>query len=179
MNEQLTPIETVDAMRKIGYEGYSTAIHSMANNPERYGISITPIASARLKAAMMPPHNSTVDVADAIKMYEAGSTYREVADKYGVSKQYIHQLLAPSNIRKNNTDLERIKFKGFYDYFKRTDTSYAAFARYCGLGSRASHNAFQQLMKNEKCDARFTVGQMLAMCKETNCTLTELFELRK
>lgn len=61
-------------------------------------------------------------VANYVILREEGKSYQEIADIYNVSKQSVEQALRKfevtfGRVRKNNTNIERIAYKGLYNFF--------------------------------------------------------------
>lgn len=61
-------------------------------------------------------------VEEMARMKNNGATYKEIADFYGLSKQRVYQLLhsvsTTNNPRGKHLEIQNIKYKGAYEYFR-------------------------------------------------------------
>lgn len=62
-------------------------------------------------------------MSEIIEKRKNGATYQEIADAVGISKQRVHRIMLKNSpemkgMRRNHFDIERIIYKGIYDYFK-------------------------------------------------------------
>lgn len=117
-------------------------------------------------------------------MREHGHTYQEIGEKYGVSRQCVHRKMkdyerALKGIRGQKFDINRIVFKGMYDYFAD---------HYAETMNSFSHKIYgyedgPNLIKlrnfiTGKQNTRFSIGQIKLMCAITGKTFEELFKER-
>lgn len=83
---------------------------------------------------------------EIVKLRENGLSYDEIGQKYGVSRQRIYQIVkvaGADRIRKNNTNIERIVYKGVYEFMKdNSNISYASLSRAIGISNSSVFFAF-------------------------------------
>lgn len=111
---------------------------------------------------------------------EQGLTYQEIADRCGISKQRVHQLIGKA--RKNNADVEKIVYKGIYDFMiQHPNISFSTLYR-TTISQSASENdikAFRRFLTNTTDKAnKLTIGQIKRLIKLTGKSFEELFERR-
>lgn len=104
----------------------------------------------------------------SIEMRNEGKTYKEIADNFGFTKQYIYQIIGRK--RKCSNLLNNLKYKGLKKYFTDNDLSFSNFERICNIGKGKIFN----LCKCEK--SKFNIEQIKNMEKITGMTFDELFE---
>lgn len=110
---------------------------------------------------------------------EQGLTYQEIADRCGISKQRVHQIIGV--VRKNNVDIESIVYKGIYDYMKENSkitysTLYSKIS-----GGNSSENAiknFRVFLHNSADEGKLNIKQIKRLIKLTGKSFEELFERR-
>lgn len=110
---------------------------------------------------------------------EQGLTYQEIADRCGISKQRVHQIIG--RVRKNNVDIESIVYKGVYDYMKENSqitysTLYSKIS-----GGNCSKNAiknFRVFLHNSADEGKLNIKQIKRLIKLTGKSFEELFERR-
>lgn len=120
-----------------------------------------------------------------IDMRENGATYQEIADAVGISKQRVHQIMLKNfpemkGMRRNHFDIERIIYKGIYDYFKSHPyESLASFIRkiYGHYGNEAKK--IKGFITGASNKTFYTVSQIQRMCEITGSSFEELFALRE
>ena len=57
-----------------------------------------------------------------IDLRNEGKTYAEIGEIFGVSRQRVHQVVGTERVRKCNCDIERIKYKGLYEFMQENPT---------------------------------------------------------
>lgn len=110
---------------------------------------------------------------------EQGLTYQEIADRCGISKQRVHQIIGV--VRKNNVGIESIVYKGIYDYMKENSkitysTLYSKIS-----GGNSSENAiknFRVFLHNSADEGKLNIKQIKRLIKLTGKSFEELFERR-
>lgn len=127
----------------------------------------------------------TIKIAHFIVLREQGKTYQEIGDIYGVSKQCVEQSIKSfeircnSRVRKNNYDIEKIMYRGVYDFFKNDNTMTASklTRMIYGYSSSDISSRIMKLFKGES--ARTTIEEITKLIEVTGKSFEELFELRK
>lgn len=114
-----------------------------------------------------------------IEYRNQGKTFKEIGEIFGVSKQRVYQVCGKA--RKYNAEIEKIRFKGIYEFFKENPKiSYGTLARvfYGGSVTKCKANAFYQTITSCTDKIHFTISGIKRLSKYTNKTFEELFELR-
>lgn len=108
---------------------------------------------------------------------------KEIAEIAGVSHQRICEILKTNNARKNSVNIEKIRFRGFYEFMRDNPReTYTTLAK----------AMYGRSVTNDKCSTlrlaltnvtsgdkiRLTVGQIKRLEKYTRKPFAELFELR-
>lgn len=127
----------------------------------------------------------TIKIAHFIVLREQGKTYQEIGDIYGVSKQCVEQSIkgfeirCNSRVRKDNYDIEKIMYRGVYDFFKNDNTMTASKLTRMIYGHSSSDisSRIMRLFKGES--ARTTIEEITKLIEVTDKSFEELFELRK
>lgn len=116
---------------------------------------------------------------EIIKLRENGLSYDEIGQKYGVSRQRIYQIVkvaGADRIRKNNTNIERIVYKGVYEFMKdNSNVSYASLSRAIGI---SNSSVFQRFLQSTSDNGRPTIRQIKKLIEITGKSFEELFERR-
>lgn len=124
-------------------------------------------------------------IAHFIVLREQGKTYQEIADMHGVSKQCVEQSIKSfeircnSRVRKDNYDIEKIMYRGVYDFFKNDNTMTASklTRMIYGYSSNDISSRITRLFKGES--ARTTIEEITKLIEITGKPFEELFELRE
>lgn len=117
---------------------------------------------------------------EMIKLRERGLSYQKIADIYHISKQRVHQIIGKERVRKNNTDIERIVYKGIYDFMKENPTiSYSALLRKIrGCETANQVKNFSSFLKNSNDKSRLSILEIKRLIEFTGKSFEELFERR-
>ncbi len=73
------------------------------------------------------------DRAEAYFMRLEGSTYQEIADKFGVTKQHVQHILTGVCERSPRRGLDTVVFPSIRNYMEEKELTFAALSRLCGL----------------------------------------------
>lgn len=115
-----------------------------------------------------------------IEMRRDGATYQEIGEKFGVSKQYVHELIGKVRKRKDTADLEKIIFEGIYQLFKNDECmSYRKLATIIyGRRVEISHqNTVYQFVTGKR-DSMLKIRQIKNILNYTGKSFEEVFKLR-
>lgn len=118
---------------------------------------------------------SKINVQEAIEMRENGASLQEIGDRYGVTRERVRQLIG-NKVRKGNTQIQRIKYRGLRRYFEENNVSYAYFARKIGT-SAGKIDTLSNFISDPSKGARFSIEQIKLMCQVTGQTFEQLFEI--
>lgn len=116
---------------------------------------------------------------EIIKLRNQGKTFKEIGKIFGVSKQRVYQVCGKA--RKFNSEIEKIRFKGIYEFLKENPKiSFGTLARvwYGGSPTRNQVCQFGKKLKAHSDNIQCTVGSIKRLTKYTNKTFEELFEIR-
>ena len=80
------------------------------------------------------------DKIEVFKMRLDGFTYQEIAEKYGVSRQYINQMLQNVISEKRNKALNKIVYPNIANWLKDNERSISEFAIRVGIKRSALYN---------------------------------------
>lgn len=128
---------------------------------------------------------NTLRALEMKKLHDAGLTHQQIADKYGISRASVGQTIRRvshkklSSLRGRKINIEKIKYKHIYEYFKTNiDESCSSLATKV-LGYSAAGGAVKMFnfIYGEH-DVHFTVSQMRALCDTIGVTFEELLEER-
>ena len=73
------------------------------------------------------------DKIEVFKMRLDGFTYQEIAEKFGVSKQYINQMLQSAIGERRNKTLDKIVYPNIANWLKNNECSISEFAIRVGI----------------------------------------------
>ena len=112
-----------------------------------------------------------------------GKTYREIAEIFHCSKQWVYQCEKKAGrTKKNERDIERIRFQGVYDLFKRDDKmTFQKLQRMLSNGHNEA-NLYQRFRlfltgKNDSC--LVTINNIRNLIEASGMTFEELFKERE
>lgn len=121
-----------------------------------------------------------MDVREMIEMKTSGNaTFQEIGNFCGISRQAVKQRIDVYNNklekRRKELPLEKIKYKGFYDYFlKNPDITVGKFAqKVFGYGNYKTKMISFLLGES---NATFTISQMIKMCEIVGKPFEEIFQ---
>lgn len=115
------------------------------------------------------------DVAEMKRMRNCGWTYQQIADYFGVSKQYVHQLI-PGNRRKEDY-YEQIPYKGLYKLFQNKSLTVPKFC--ATVFHHHGHTFVSQMTRFiSGGDSRISISQIRKILDYCNCSFEEVFALR-
>ena len=121
-----------------------------------------------------------MDIKDMVTMRTLNnSTFQEIGNSCGISRQAAKQRIDTYNSRlekrKKELPLEKIKYKGFYDYFlKNPDVTVGNFAqKVFGYGGYKAKMVSFLLGES---NATFTISQMIKMCDIIGKPFEEIFQ---
>ncbi len=115
---------------------------------------------------------------EIVELRNQGKTFKEIGEIFGVSKQRIYQVIG--KVRRYNTEIEKIHFKGIYEFLKENPKiSYGTLARvfYGGYVTKNQVNTFMGKLRGSD-QVQCTIGSIKRLTKYTNKTFEELFEIR-
>ena len=119
---------------------------------------------------------------EMIQLREEGKTLDEIAQLAGITRQRVGQYMDKFNVRKGSVNIEKIRYKGIYEFMKENPgVSYAQLARaiYGGATTNAKCNDLIRKFAGERSDCiHFTVAQLKRLIKYTHKSFEELFTLR-
>ena len=132
----------------------------------------------------MPETKCKLTKMEIIRLREEGLTYDQIAEAAGVSRQRVQQVVNVYRPRKKSVDIEKIRFKGFYEFMRDNPTvSYAMLAK--AMYNKPITNALSNTLLMTLTDGstsgdkiRLTVGQVRRLTAFTGKTFEELFTLR-
>ena len=107
----------------------------------------------------------------AMEMFEMrldGATYQEIADKYGITRQCVHQILGYTPKMFN---LEFVAYKGLRKWMAENGIGVGSFQKIISPSSRANGRAKEKLSGT----TQFKLKEIIAIIKESGLTFEELF----
>lgn len=120
-----------------------------------------------------------IDKEKVCQMRADGATYREIGEKFSVSKQYVEQIVRKQRVRKQSTDMEKIPYEGLYNWLKEhPEITFPALTRIMFNDSNKNlHAAVLSFVhgRNSKISKRAYDRLMAA----TGMTYEQLFKLRE
>lgn len=123
---------------------------------------------------------------EMIALREAGKTYREIAELFGISKQYVYILISKScnrvdPARKCDVDIENIVYEGIYDFFandhKMTITKFARIAFGHKHICKAQRERVRRFIYNYG-EARLSVQNIKNICEYIGEPFEHVFKLK-
>ena len=114
-----------------------------------------------------------------IEYRNQGKTFKEIGEIFGVSKQRVYQVCGSA--RRFNSEIEKIRFKGIYEFLKENQKiSYATLARvfYGSTQKRNLVSRFNKILTAKSDNIHCTIGSIKRLTQYTNKTFEELFEIR-
>ena len=121
-----------------------------------------------------------VDKEKALQMRRDGATLKEIGNTFGVSGEYIRQILKHQvRNRKNTTDMEKIAYEGIYNWLManpKLTFPYVARVMF-GHTSGGYTNVAMNFMQGKNC--RISKQAYDRLMAATGLTYEELFKLRE
>ena len=124
------------------------------------------------------------DIANVVILREQGKTYQEIADVYGVSRQYVSQLINKfemsfGRVRKGDAKIEKIVFSGIYDFF--IEHPELTLSKFCKLiyerdTCPSERNTIENFVKGT--DTRITIKRINKIIEIIGKPYDEIFKLR-
>ena len=120
---------------------------------------------------------------EMLEMRVSGATFQEIANKYGVSRQAVHQTLnsymARLQGKRYALDVDKIIYKGIAEWFlenpNESITSFSKRVLGCDSGQRSGAIKRGLIGENE---TYFTINQIKKICEVVGKPFEEVFELR-
>lgn len=126
----------------------------------------------------------TTDNKTMYEMLQSGSTYQEIADLYGISKQAVHQRVYRhkrklDGIRGRHFDIDKIVYKGIYDWFQEhfDESLSSLILKVYGHKNNAAVTKFRGFLVGNH-DTHFKTEHIKRLCELTGKTYEDLFERR-
>ena len=128
---------------------------------------------------------------EMVALREAGKTYREIGELFGVSLQYVFRIISESDkgkdsvrviVRKGSLDIEKIAYEGIYNLFvsdcKMTVTKFARIALGIQMVNPSQRELIRRFIFNYS-DARLSVRNISNICRYIGEPFERVFEVRK
>lgn len=110
---------------------------------------------------------------EMVNYRRCGFTYREIGERMGVSGQYVYQCIG-RRFKGNLAEIKRIKLR---EWFRKTQMSVPAFCTHVfGTVNATLKNKMHNFLRGGQGE-KFTVNNIVNMCKLTGLSLEELAEL--
>lgn len=120
-----------------------------------------------------------ISTKEVFEMRKAGMTYKAIADRYGVSRQYIQQVAPASVARKSHAEIETIPYKGIYQFLKENPRlSLVGFYRAITGGAYRNSTERVRNVIHGREDCRLSITEIRRLLEITGMTFDELFEKR-
>lgn len=119
------------------------------------------------------------NVNQMIEMRKQGKSYIEIGEKFGISRQRVHQLLG-GRVRKDSVNIEKIKYVGIYELFQNDPSmTYARLTRImCNTSDETIKERIRRVVqRSEQCT--LTINEINNLIAYTGKTFEELFEVRR
>lgn len=120
-----------------------------------------------------------VDIDDAVQMRLDGSTFQEIGQKYGVSRQAVFDLFARHRItpRRYTRIYQNIPYKGLRDFVQANPNMSLSALTYliCGSAGKAAVERTRRLLKG--CDCTLSLSQIRRLESKSGMSFDELFAL--
>ncbi len=113
---------------------------------------------------------------EAFTMRVDGLSYEEIANKYGVSKQYIYQELC-ENTKKGN--IKGVIYPNLADWLEREDISTQKFAEIIGAKANSSSNKSLISRRKLRGESLFNIREIKRILRYTGMTFEECFAERE
>lgn len=117
-------------------------------------------------------------------LHEQGTTYQAIADICGISRQAVHQKVhrhkrRVDGIRGHHFDIEKIVYKGVYDWFREhfDESIYSLCTKVYGCNCGNRHTTIRDFLKGEH-NTYFTIEQIKRLCEIVGKPFEEVFERR-
>ena len=117
---------------------------------------------------------------EMIVLREQGLNYQQIGEIYHISRQGVHAIIGKENARKNITDVERIVYKGIYDYMME-NPKLSFRGLYKKISSGYTENQmrhFSSFLQNPTDFGKLTISQIKKLIELTGKSFEELFERR-
>lgn len=125
---------------------------------------------------------------EMIALREAGKTYREIGERFGVSLQYAYRVItnpdsrARVRVRKGSVDIEKIAYEGIYNLFasdyKMTFTQFARIALGVKNPNHQQRERIRWFVYNYS-DAKVSVRNIRNICEYIGEPFERVFKVRK
>lgn len=121
-----------------------------------------------------------------LELRRQGMTFKEIGQTLGLSKQRVWEILKrygaveDGRTRKDSVDIEKIRFQGIYDMFKRdVSLTFDKLARRTMEHNRASTARLRRFAVGEYENPHFTFHQIKRLLEYSGMTFEELFKERE
>lgn len=122
-----------------------------------------------------------------IALRKAGKTYREIAELFGISKQYVYDIVSSScdrgdPARRFDVDVENIVYEGIYALFANDyKMTISKFARIVFNNKRAYHSQIEQIRRfiYNYGDVKLTVQDIRNICEYIGEPFERVFKVRR
>lgn len=124
---------------------------------------------------------------EMIALREAGKTYREIGEQFGVSLQYVYRIISEENkrgvrVRKCDFDIEKIAYEGIYNLFARDYRMTVTKLTRIALGIKRPNNAQRERIRRfiyNYSDAKVSVQNIRNICLYIGEPFERVFRARK
>ena len=122
-----------------------------------------------------------------IALRKAGKTYEEIAEQYGVSKQWVYQIIRDvcrydDRARKHSLDIENIVYEGIYQLFandyKMTELKFARIT----FGIKTVKGKHRELIRRllfNRAEVRLSLRNIRNICEYIGEPFEYVFRVRK
>lgn len=121
-----------------------------------------------------------IDKELAIEMRRQGMTYKQIGDHFGVSWQAVHfKLVHCERARKSGNYIEKIPYKGLYDFLIKHDR--VSISQLAMVVFKSQNKAATERMRSlcNGCGAHVSKKGIDRLLAYTGMTYEQLFELRR
>ena len=114
-----------------------------------------------------------------LELRNQGKTYAEIGEMFGVSKQWVHQMVGEHRIRKGNYEIEHIRYKGIYEFMRDNPTITLSTLTLKGIGKGKNlYCKFQRAITGTNRDMHLSINQIKRLTAYTGKSFEELFAER-
>lgn len=119
-----------------------------------------------------------IDINDIVELRHEGYTLAEIGEKYGVTRQRIHQILTEGNVkpRRWTKTYQQIPYKGLYEYVENNKQVSITYLSRLLFGTPCNATDLRVMRLLQGADSQLTISQIKRLEKDSGMPFSYLFQ---